>query len=173
MKHMIRAVIERQLLECASVAEYDIGMEQPFRHKIESGDVQIIAQPLQVSLVLQNRIVKRILFRSSSAIWKHLCPISVMAVAKDPSAKVLGFEDIDAGLWRRAVQATRRADIFVVIGSTMLVYPAAGLLGELRAGCPVYVIDPADVRLPDGFDIDFFHLRLPATEGLAELKKIL
>ena len=82
-------------------------------------------------------------------------------------------EDIDAGLWRRAVQATRRADIFVVIGSTMLVYPAAGLLGELRAGCPVYVIDPGDVRLPDGLDIDFFHLRLPATEGLAELKKIL
>ena len=97
MKHMIRAVIERQLLECASVAEYDIGMEQPFRHKIESGDVQIIAQPLQVPLVLPNRIVKRILLRSSSAIWKHLCPISVMAVAKDPSAKVLGFEDIDAG----------------------------------------------------------------------------
>lgn len=82
-------------------------------------------------------------------------------------------EDIDAGLWRRAVQATRRADILVVIGSTMLVYPAAGLLGELRAGCPVYVIDPADVRLPDDLDIDFFHLRLPATEGLAELKKIL
>ena len=97
MDHMIRAVIERQLLECASVAEYDIGMEQPFRHKIESGDVQIIAQPLQVSLVLPNRIVKQILLRSSSAIWKHLCPISIMAVAEDPSAKVLGFEDIDAG----------------------------------------------------------------------------
>ncbi len=40
------------------------------------------------------------------------------------------------------------ADIFVVIGTSLNVYPAAGLAGYAPAGADMYMIDPADVYVP-------------------------
>jgi NAD-dependent deacetylase len=36
----------------------------------------------------------------------------------------------------------RKADIFVVVGTSLVVYPAAGLINYTRPGIPVFVIDP-------------------------------
>lgn len=44
-----------------------------------------------------------------------------------------------------AIDITSRADIFVVIGTSLNVYPAASLVDYAPAGIPVYLIDPADV----------------------------
>lgn len=41
-----------------------------------------------------------------------------------------------------ASQAVQLADIVLVIGSSMQVYPAAGLVGQARGGVPVIYIDP-------------------------------
>jgi len=41
-----------------------------------------------------------------------------------------------------AARITQTADIFVVIGTSLNVYPAAGLLYEIKSGIPVYLIDP-------------------------------
>ena len=41
-----------------------------------------------------------------------------------------------------AAQAVQSADIVMVIGSSMQVYPAAGLVGQARGGVPVIYIDP-------------------------------
>src|SRR5574344_928615 len=47
-----------------------------------------------------------------------------------------------------AAEETARADIFVIVGSSLNVYPAAGLVRYAPADCPVYLIDPKEVHVP-------------------------
>ncbi|MCD8306580.1 MAG: NAD-dependent deacylase [Prevotella sp.] len=70
-----------------------------------------------------------------------------------------------------AVAYTQEADIYVVIGTSLVVYPAAGLLSYLRVDVPVYIIDPADV--PYASYLNITHIRKGASEGMRELKDIL
>ena len=70
-----------------------------------------------------------------------------------------------------AVPLVRAADIFLVIGTSMNVYPAAGLLHYLGEEVPVYVIDPAEVS-PVGIE-NVTIIRKKATEGMRELQNIL
>jgi len=44
-----------------------------------------------------------------------------------------------------AISLTRQADYFVVIGTSLNVYPAAGLLHYVRDSVPIYLIDPNPV----------------------------
>lgn len=46
-----------------------------------------------------------------------------------------------------AIDALRGIDAFVIIGTSLNVYPAAGLLNYVPADVPVYLIDPNDVRV--------------------------
>lgn len=48
-------------------------------------------------------------------------------------------------MMEEALRITKEADIFVVIGSSMNVYPAAGLLDYVPPKAPIYVIDPNDI----------------------------
>jgi len=41
-----------------------------------------------------------------------------------------------------ALKIVQKADILVVIGTSLNVYPAAGLINYTKAGTPIYVIDP-------------------------------
>ncbi|QES89503.1 SIR2 family NAD-dependent protein deacylase [Rhizosphaericola mali] len=41
-----------------------------------------------------------------------------------------------------AVREAKQADVFIVIGTSLQVYPAASLMEYAPIGCPVYVIDP-------------------------------
>lgn len=49
-------------------------------------------------------------------------------------------------LMEQAAKVARQADIFLIIGTSLVVYPAAGLIDFVRHGTPVYVIDP---HIPD------------------------
>ena len=69
-----------------------------------------------------------------------------------------------------AVALTTSADFFAVIGTSLQVYPAAGLLDFTPATCPLYYIDPNPIKIPN--------LRNPleiipvfATEGVPLLRK--
>ena len=64
----------------------------------------------------------------------------------------------------------RKADIFVIIGTSMNVYPAAGLLHDVKANVPVYLIDPKDVSTNRR---DIHHIKKGASEGVEELKKLI
>lgn len=44
-----------------------------------------------------------------------------------------------------AYNLTRNADVFIVVGSSLNVYPAAGLTQMTQAEVPIYVVDPKDV----------------------------
>ena len=68
-----------------------------------------------------------------------------------------------------AVELVQEADIFVVIGTSLNVYPAAGLLHYVRPGVPVYYIDPNPASVPAGVTV----IPLPATQGVARLASLL
>lgn len=61
-----------------------------------------------------------------------------------------------------AIELVQEADIFVVIGTSLNVYPAAGLLQFVRKGVPVYYIDPNPATVPLGVEV----LPMTATQGV-------
>lgn len=66
-----------------------------------------------------------------------------------------------------AAEATMQADVFVVVGSSLNVYPAAGLVRYVPTGRPVYVIDPASVKIEASAHMT--HLQMKAGRGMEEL----
>ena len=70
-----------------------------------------------------------------------------------------------------AAELAREADIFVVIGTSLVVYPAAALIHYVRPGTPIYYIDPnpADVSGIPNVTV----IREPATQGMRTLAKLL
>jgi NAD-dependent deacetylase len=66
-----------------------------------------------------------------------------------------------------AIELTERADVFVIIGTSMNVYPAAGLLNYVPRQAEVYLIDPNTVNVSSGRSIHV--IRKGASEGVKEL----
>jgi len=63
------------------------------------------------------------------------------------------------------------ADVFVIIGTSLQVYPAAGLVDYVPEGCPIYVVDPNE--LGRTLRKDCLVIRENAVEGVRQLRKIL
>lgn len=71
----------------------------------------------------------------------------------------------------QAAREVWEADIFVVIGTSLQVYPAASLLQYVKPDVPVYIIDR---KIPDVGKADNLHIiEKPATAGVQELLDIL
>lgn len=69
-----------------------------------------------------------------------------------------------------AAREVQKADIVVIIGTSLNVYPAAGLVDFANAGVPIYLIDPKDVR---GGRRNIHHIQKGASEGVKELTELL
>lgn len=70
-----------------------------------------------------------------------------------------------------AIDELRDADYFVIIGTSLNVYPAAGLLNYVPAGVPVYLIDPNDVPVHGTRWLTV--IRSGASEGMRKIIEIL
>lgn len=68
-----------------------------------------------------------------------------------------------------AIRITQSADIFVVIGTSLNVYPAAGLLDYVKKDCPIYLIDPNKVITKK----EVLFINKGASEGVRELINLL
>lgn len=68
-----------------------------------------------------------------------------------------------------AIKEVSEADIFVIIGTSLNVYPAASLIHYVRTEVPVYLIDPNDVE--SKYDTNITVIRKGASEGMRELIK--
>lgn len=71
----------------------------------------------------------------------------------------------------KAMQLVHEADIFCVIGTSLAVYPAAGLIYSVRKGVPIYYIDPNPAATPDIPNLTV--IPEPATKGMEKLARIL
>ncbi len=75
----------------------------------------------------------------------------------------------DVPMMNTAMDITEDADIFVVIGTSLAVYPAAGLVNYVRSNRPIFLIDPAkpDIR----FKSNMTFIQEKATVGMEILKE--
>ena len=69
-----------------------------------------------------------------------------------------------------AIEAVEAADILLIVGTSLQVYPAAGLYRYAKMGTPIYIIDPKDVPVRDG---RLTHIKEVATKGMEVFKNIL
>jgi NAD-dependent deacetylase len=71
-----------------------------------------------------------------------------------------------------AIEIVKNADIVVVIGTSMQVYPAASLVEYAPRNAPIYYIDknPAEVYLPDS---ELIVWKMEATKGMQKLFDVL
>ncbi|HNB80980.1 MAG TPA: Sir2 family NAD-dependent protein deacetylase [Chitinophagaceae bacterium] len=91
-----------------------------------------------------------------------------------------GERDEEGALWRphivwfdepvpameKAIAFAQEADLFIVVGSSLQVYPAASLLHYIRDTVPVVVIDRKIPRLMNSHVVA---IELPATQGVVQL----
>jgi len=66
-----------------------------------------------------------------------------------------------------AAEYASQADVFVIVGTSLNVYPAAGLVQYVRRGVPVYIIDPEPVMASGTRNVT--HIAKGASEGMKEL----
>ncbi|PWT72995.1 MAG: NAD-dependent protein deacylase [Bacteroidetes bacterium] len=72
---------------------------------------------------------------------------------------------------QNAIMEMADADIFVVVGTSLAVYPAAGLIHYAPGHIPKFIVDK---RIPfTSADIDLHAIEKPATEGVTDLVRIL
>ena len=66
----------------------------------------------------------------------------------------------------RAAELSSKADIYLIIGTSLNVYPAAGLIHYVPAEAPIYLIDPKPVQWNSLHQ--FTHIQKGASEGMEE-----
>lgn len=111
---------------------------------------------------------------SKQVIHLHGCITQAKSSKKDDFIEEIGFRDINIGdlakdgsqlrpniVWfgepvpamDKAIDIVKKADIMITVGSSLNVYPAAGLVFETLKDCQNYVIDPnvQELNLPDNF----------------------
>jgi NAD-dependent deacetylase len=69
-----------------------------------------------------------------------------------------------------AIDAVEAADVLLIVGTSLQVYPAAGLYRYARTDTPIYIIDPKDVPVRDG---RITHIKEKATTGMVTFRNIL
>ena len=70
-----------------------------------------------------------------------------------------------------AADYVMEADVLIIIGTSLNVYPAAGLVRYAKRGAEIYLIDPAEVNVPYGLPVHV--IRKGASEGMRELMGVL
>lgn len=70
-----------------------------------------------------------------------------------------------------AVEEVEKADMMIIIGTSLVVYPAAGLVRYARPGAPIYLIDPKPSV--SGSRSDIRQIVKGASAGMEELMQIL
>ena len=129
---------------------------------------------------------------STSVMHLHGELTKVRSVRNESLVTDVGYEDITLGqtgedgaqlrphvVWfgeavpliAAAEQLVKKADIFAVIGSSLVVYPAAGLATFVQSEARAFLIDPNDVgmRLPGNFVM----IKETATIGVEKMRKML
>lgn len=71
----------------------------------------------------------------------------------------------------KAVDYASKADIFIIIGTSLNVYPAAGLIHYVPNKAKIFLIDPKPININRSIDITV--INKGASEGMRELTEIL
>ncbi len=81
---------------------------------------------------------------------------------------IVWFEE-PVPLIETAMEIAATAEVFVVVGTSLVVYPAAGLMNYAPRGIPKFIVDKV---IPDTSNIyNLTEIKKPATEGVKVLKE--
>jgi NAD-dependent deacetylase len=145
-------------------------------------DVQIITQNIDD---LHERAGSTNVMHLHGEIFKMRSEKNERLIAPIKDDIKLGDKASDGGQWRphivwfgeavpmieNAISVVRRADIFAVVGTSLVVYPAAGLVDYSPAHIEKYIVDK---RIPYVSSIEnLTTIEKPATEGVRELQRML
>jgi len=83
---------------------------------------------------------------------------------------IVWFEE-SVPLYSDGVEWMEAADVVIVVGTSMKVYPANLLVNHARPGVPIYVVDPNKPDFLSGRDLHF--IESTATEGLEKVAELL
>lgn len=70
----------------------------------------------------------------------------------------------------QAQKIVKQADIFIIIGTSLQVYPAAGLVNYVKPNIPIYLIDPQKIS---NTSKNMTIIQKSASEGMRILEEIL
>jgi NAD-dependent deacetylase len=144
-------------------------------------DVQIITQNIDdlheragstKVLHLHGEIFKMRSEADESLVYDIRGDINIGDTAEDGAQlrpHIVWFEE-PVPLIEEATRITRTADIFVVVGTSLVVYPAAGLVNYAPVGCPKFIVDK---KVPYSSLYNLTVIEKPASEGGKELKELL
>ncbi|MEN9334670.1 MAG: NAD-dependent deacetylase [Bacteroidota bacterium] len=138
-------------------------------------DVQIITQNIDD---LHERAGSHHVLHLHGEILKKRCTIQSDCV-ETAEEKMSLSQTPHGGMWRphivwfgeevpmleQAIQLTEQADIFLVIGTSLLVYPAASLVQFTAKHAQTWIIDP---KIPAHLPASFKTIAQPATTGMRE-----
>lgn len=107
------------------------------------------------------------------ACWRTLTPPDLTVKPHEKAADgsllrpyIVFFGEAVPNIEPAAILA-ENADIFIIIGTSLNVYPAAGLVQFVKPGTPIYLIDPKPVMGSGAHDVR--HIMKGASEGMREL----
>lgn len=171
---------------------YNMRREQVFNAEPNAGHHAIanLEEEFDVTVVTQN--VDNLHERAGSTYVLHLHGLLSEARSEDDPDFVIeiGSEPIELGdkapdgsqlrpnvVWfgepvpmiEKAVEAVVDADIFIVVGTSLAVYPAAGLVNYSPDGIPKYLVDPSETEMR--ITSEWEHIRETAAIGLPSLAK--
>ena len=173
---------------------YNERRKQAFNAKPNKGHTGLaeLEKWFDVNIITQNVDNLHEKAGSSKIIHLHGELSKVHSTANPENVKDIGDAEIrmgdlapDGGQWRPhivwfgeavpmiepAAEEVKKADYFVVIGTSLNVYPAAGLLHYLPRNTPVFVIDPNEVPVSGNLKIHV--IRKGAGEGVEILRSML
>ena len=111
--------------------------------------------------------------RNSSLIAEIKSDIKLGDVAADGAQyrpHIVWFEEPVPKI-EEAIPVVHNADIFVVAGTSLVVYPAAGLVNYTKPEIPIYIIDKKIPYISSKEKLTI--IEMPATEGVKQLKELL
>lgn len=102
--------------------------------------------------------------------WEQ--PLDATAPDGSPLRPHIVFFGEAVPAFEEAARIAQTADVMVVVGTSLAVYPAASLVRYVRPDIPIYVVDPGN---PDTGVIrnPLIHIRKRAAEGMPELTALL
>lgn len=122
---------------------------------------------------LHGEIFKMRSVADENKIYEIRDEINLGDMAKDGSQlrpHIVWFEE-PVPMIVEAMRIMTEADIFILVGTSLQVYPAAGLINYVPLGVPKYIIDK---KIPfESATANFYFIEKPATEGVKELQQIL
>jgi len=69
-----------------------------------------------------------------------------------------------------AARAVNEADIMLVVGTSLVVYPAAGLINYVKKGTPIYLVDPTPINIHYS---PYTQIKDVATKGMEAFEKMI